>query len=306
MGGSARLANRAAKLEDTLADLDVRLVTWREALPAGDYDSHPLVEALRRRGLSVDIRAWNDRAVDWSEAAVTVIRSTWDYYRDLPAFLAWADSTTALTALFNPVPLIRWNTDKRYLLDLERAGIVIVPTVAIDSTDAGAVDRALEDRGWTDVVLKPVVSLDGHDVHRAIVGSDSMIAALGALAGAGVLIAQPFMPRITRTGELSLIFIRGAFSHAVRKHPARGEFRVQERLGGTVEAANPPPGSVGFGEAVLASLETVPLYARVDIIEGDDSPFLLTELELVEPSLFLATSHGAADRFAAAIEFSMT
>jgi glutathione synthase/RimK-type ligase-like ATP-grasp enzyme len=271
-------------------------------LPAGDYDSRPLLDALRVRGLRADIRAWNDESVDWSEASITIIRSTWDYHEQLPAFLEWIDRTSAVTALFNPAPLIRWNTDKRYLLDLYGAGIDTVPTVAFDACDVATIDAALAARGWNDVVLKPAVSLDGHGVHRATIGSASMKAALVALAGAGPLIAQPFMPRIIRTGELSLAFIRGAFSHAVRKRAAPGEFRVQERLGGTVEPAAAPAGSVEFGEAVLETLDIAPLYARVDIIEGDHAPFLLTELELVEPSLFLATDPGAAVRFAAAIE----
>jgi glutathione synthase/RimK-type ligase-like ATP-grasp enzyme len=271
-------------------------------LPGGDYDSRPLLDALRERGLRADIRAWNDESVDWSEASMTIIRSTWDYHEQLPTFLEWIERASAVTALFNPAPLVRWNTDKRYLLDLHRAGVATVPTVAFDTCEAAHIAPALASSGWSDVVLKPAISLDGHGVHRATIGAASMETALVALADAGPLIAQPFMPRIIRTGELSLAFIRGAFSHAVRKRAAPGEFRVQERLGGTVEAATAPSGSVEFGEAVLETLDTVPLYARVDIIEGDDAPFLLTELELVEPSLFLATDPGAADRFAAAIE----
>lgn len=280
----------------------VRLVTWDRALPDGDYDSVPLLGALRRRNVSAEIRSWTDRTVDWSDAYITVIRSTWDYHERLDAFLDWARRTASVTALFNPPDLLRWNTDKRYLLDLERAGVDVVPTVAIERAETTSIASAVRQYGWSDVVLKPAVSLDGHGVHRFTAGSDSMSLAIDALADAGPVILQPFMQRIVRDGEVSLAFIAGAFSHAVRKRPAHGDFRVQERLGGSVEAAEPPAGSTVFGQRVLATLPVVPLYARIDLIGSDDAPFLLTELELVEPSLFLATDPEAADRFAAAIE----
>jgi glutathione synthase/RimK-type ligase-like ATP-grasp enzyme len=270
-------------------------------MPDGDYDSQPLLTALRRRGLSADIRAWNDPSVDWTAAAVTVIRSTWDYHEDLTRFLDWITRVDAVTTLFNPPGLIRWNTDKRYLLDLERDGIAIVPTLVASATDAAGLERAIMANGWSDIVIKPAVSLDGHHVHR-VSANTGVDAILDSLAFAGTIIAQPFMNRIVTSGELSLAFIGGRFSHAVRKRPARGEFRVQERLGGTVEGVLAPAGSIAFAARVLALVDDPPLYARIDIIEGDDeSPFLLTELELVEPSLFLATHAPAAAAFAAAI-----
>jgi glutathione synthase/RimK-type ligase-like ATP-grasp enzyme len=270
-------------------------------MPDGDYDSQPLLTALHHRGLGADIRAWNDPSVDWTDAAVTVIRSTWDYHTDLTRFLDWVARVDAVTALFNPPGLIRWNTDKRYLLDLERDGIAIVPTLVASATDAAGLERAITANGWSDIVIKPAVSLDGQHVHR-VSANRGVDAILDSLAFAGTVIAQPFMNRIITSGELSLAFIGGRFSHAVRKRPARGEFRVQERLGGTVEGVLAPSGSIAFAARVLELVHGPPLYARIDIIEGDDeSPFLLTELELVEPSLFLATHGPAAATFAAAI-----
>lgn len=289
----------------TTVAVDVRLVTWKGDAPAGDYDSRPLLAALRDLGVQADIRAWDDPGTDWAEAAVTVIRSTWDYHQDHAGFLDWVDRTAAVTCLQNPPDLVRWNTDKRYLLDLERAGVPIVPTALVDAREPESALREIVARGWDDIVLKPCVSLDGHGVRRVRTGSPEITAALESLGGtATALVAQPYMDFIVDRGELSLAFIGGAYSHTARKRPGPGEFRVQERLGGSVETASPPPGAVKLARDVLDTLDEPPLYARVDLIEASlpgHPPLLLTELELVEPSLFLATHPPAAAAFAAAI-----
>jgi glutathione synthase/RimK-type ligase-like ATP-grasp enzyme len=281
--------------------MDVRLVTWAGAGPSGDYDSLPLLAALRQRGINAAISSWTDPRVDWSDAVITVIRSTWDYHEDRARFLEWTERTAAVTQLFNSPDIVHWNSDKRYLLDLERSGIRIVPTLA-----AAAVEHAVSAilaTGWTDVVVKPAISLDGHGVRRTPADADSIRSVLASIEDTGPIIAQPFMRRITDHGEFSLAFIEGRLSHVVRKLPAPGDFRVQERLGGTVHAARAPDGSIEFAQAVLDTLDEAPLYARVDIIEADDTAagFLLTELELVEPSLFLDTHPPAAGTFADAI-----
>lgn len=281
---------------------DVRLVTWTRDAPRGDYDSRPLLAALLDLGVRADVRAWTDASTDWADASVTVLRSTWDYHEDHAGFLEWIDRTAAVTRLHNPPELVRWNSDKRYLLDLERAGVAIVPTFRADPADPGAALREIDERGWRDVVIKPCVSLDGHGVRRIDAGDFSRAFDPAGTALAP-LIVQPFMPQIIERGELSIAFIAGRYSHTARKKPAAGEFRVQERLGGSVRPAVPPAGAVEFARAVLEKVGRPPLYARVDLIEGGPSapPFLLTELELVEPSLFLATHPPAAGEFAAAI-----
>lgn len=106
---------------------------------------------------------------------------------------------------------------------------------------------------------------------------------------------QPFMPRILDEGEFSLFYFNGEYSHGVLKVPAKGEFRSQEERGGVIRRIRP------LGERVPAALEETPLYARVDFVRGDAGEFLLMELELVEPSLYLRTDPQAPFRFAAAI-----
>ena len=46
---------------------------------------------------------------------------------------------------------------------------------------------------------------------------------------------------------------------------------------------------------------TPPLYARVDLLPGPDGAPQIVEVELTEPSLYLAYADNAAERFAAAI-----
>lgn len=286
--------------------MDVRLVTWAGAGPSGDYDSRPLLAELHDRAIDADIRAWTDSAVDWSDARITVIRSTWDYHEARPEFLDWAERTATVSRLFNPPDIVRWNSDKRYLLDLERKGVRIVPTIA--AADAQSAASAILGTGWSDIVIKPAISLDGHGVRRTTGDRASIHRAICSIEVHGPVIAQPFMSRIIDRGELSFAFIEGRLSHVVRKRPAPGDFRVQERLGGSVEPASAPAGSTVFAQSVLNALDEAPLYARVDIMEDDDTRdrFLLTELELVEPSLFLDTHPPSAGTFADAIAARLT
>ena len=109
---------------------------------------------------------------------------------------------------------------------------------------------------------------------------------------------QAFVPEVESRGEISLVYLDGTFSHAVRKRPASGDFRVQRDFGGSLEAMTPSEPVLAFGDGVLAAVTRPWLYARVDLVEAGGGPVLM-ELELIEPDLFL-TPAGAA-RLAAAL-----
>jgi hypothetical protein len=119
------------------------------------------------------------------------------------------------------------------------------------------------------------------------------------LADRGVLL-QPFLPEILTGGELSLLFFDGIFSHAVCKRPAPGDYRVQFQYGGTNETVDVDPALVAQARACVLAAPSLPVYARVDgLVKGGQ--FLLMELEVFEPLMFLARHPDAPSRFARAI-----
>jgi glutathione synthase/RimK-type ligase-like ATP-grasp enzyme len=268
-------------------------------------DDRALIPALAARGHTAEPVVWNDPTAAWERFGAVVLRSTWDYHLAPAAFLAWIDLLTARgVRLVNPADVVRWNVDKRYLLELERRGAAVVPTAHVtagDATLAAVAGRA----GWRDVVAKPAISATAHRTWRAaapFTTEDEARFRDIATAWGGALV-QPFVPEIATAGEWSLVYFASRLSHAVLKRAKGGDFRVQSDFGGSWAAAAPPPAVVAAAEAVLAALPFAPAscaYARVDGVVQDGA-FRLMELELVEPALFLGAAAGAVDRFADAI-----
>jgi hypothetical protein len=239
---------------------------------------------------------WDDPAVDWSAFDLVVVRSTWDYTGRRDEFVAWAEDIG--DRLVNPPEVIRWNTDKRYLAELETAGLPIVPTRFVaPGEEPGSIP------GHS--VVKPAVSAGSQDTAR----HEDRAAAevhVRALVGSGrVAMVQPYLEEIDEAGETALLYCEGAFSHAIRKGPLLlGGAATVEGLFApeNITPREPRPVEREVGDAVMAEVErrfgAAPLYGRVDLIGAE--PVVL-ELELTEPSLFFAPDDGAAARFAEAI-----
>ncbi|HEX4046214.1 MAG TPA: hypothetical protein VH309_00175 [Elusimicrobiota bacterium] len=261
------------------------------ALPAGE---RPVLDALRGAGLSAEPAVWDDPAVDWTRFSAVLIRATWDYHRKPAAFRSWVDRVEASGAvLWNPAPVVRANLDKGYLRGLEAAGVSIVPTAWIGRAAPRPLDAVLAERGWDEAVVKPAVSASAFLTRRAARGDPGAQAALDAALAHSDALVQPFLPEIAAEGEWSFVFLDGVFSHAVLKVPARGDFRVQAEHGGSVRRAEPPPELLEQAAGAAALVEGRPLYARVDGVRRGRS-FLLIELELIEPYLYLDLAPGAA------------
>ncbi len=263
-------------------------------MPKPDSDGALLMQAL---GEPVELLSW-DADADWSRFSRVVLRSPWDYHTRLPEFLAWARRVAARSRLLNPLPVIEWNSHKRYLFDLQRQGVAIVPTRFIER-DEPAAAAALAAFGGAEVVVKPAVSIGAFGALRGAADSGAMADHLRALASEGDVLLQPFLPAIA-DGEVSLIFFGGRFSHAVRKVPQTGDFRCQDLYGGVALPHEPDADERALAEAALAAAPAGWVYARVDMLRLDARPVLI-ELELIEPSLFLDTAPGSADRLAAAL-----
>jgi len=262
-------------------------------------DDERLRETLRDRGCEADLVVW-DEAVDWSAFDLCLVRSTWDYHEKHEQFLAWTRRVAAATALHNLAELIAWNSKKTYLRELAEAGVPTVPTVWIDRGSNTDIEQILSREGWQEAVIKPVVDLGARNLHRVQAGTGQADEALATVLSRQDAMAQPFLPSLEVEGELSLIYIEGTFTHAVRKHPAKGDFRVQSIWGGSVEPATPEPTHLQIGEKALTHLDEPPLYARVDLVTNQTGNPALIELELIEPNLYLSTNPAAAARLAEA------
>lgn len=265
-------------------------------------DDRSVVPVLAARGIEVVPVVWTELLPERIDAVV--LRSTWDYHLRLPEFLAWVDAIEVSgIPLFNQPSTVRWNVDKQYLLELEACGVPIVPTRHAARGSTVELAALLRDAGWAEAVVKPSVSGGAFETWRAVPRDADTVRFARQLETMDCLV-QPFVPELISEGEWSLLFFRGVFSHAVLKRPERGDFRVQEEFGGVAHAAEPSPAIVEAATRALAASGQETLYARVDgVVRG--GRFEVMELELVEPSLFLGESPGAAGRFAQALVESL-
>lgn len=257
----------------------------------------PLISLLQPAGIDANPVIWNDPVVDWSGYDALLVRSIWDYHLHVDDFQAWLGRVENLMLpVWNPVHVLRWNHHKFYLRDLEQRGIAIAPTLFFRCHDAGAVER-VRATGWTDVVIKPAVSASGYRTHAFPTDSAEAKQHVEEAAAHGDFLVQPFLPGIRERGEVSMIFLGGKYSHAVLKKPRAGEFRVQAEHGGHEVSYSPPAEIIRAGEIILKQTGMPLLYARVDGLM-EDSKFVLMELELIEPDLFLGTAPGSVNRLA--------
>ena len=295
------------------------------AAPARDLDEDlpPLEQALRALpGIQISIVNWDDPDADWSRFDVALLRSAWDYSQRLDEFLAWAARAAGRTRLLNPLPVVRWNTDKHYLRDLARSGIATVPSEFIEPGEDAAASLDLfiamhcsdtesmpgSGASEAEFVVKPAIGAGSRDAQRF--GRSERAAALAhatrLLDARRSVLLQPYLARVDDHGETALVFFAGHFSHAIRKGPLlrRGEGPTSELF--AAEQITPRKPSDDEIRVATRTLGAIPfakplLYARVDLIHDAGGAPRVLELELTEPSLFFAHAAGSAERFAGEI-----
>jgi len=265
----------------------VAFLTSQELAALTDDDRLAIPE-LEARGARVSPLVWTDaRAAEDARAFdLVVVRSPWD----------WQTAPARFAAVLDAIPRLenrsasKW-LDKRYLLELAARGVRTIPTEVI------AAPEKVAECKYPRAVLKPALGAGGHRTFSFAAAEWPRVA---AAAGAGPFLLQPFVEEVETEGEWSLVFFDGVYSHAVRKRAARGEFRVHVEWGGSVEIATPPASFVDEARRVLDAAGETFLFARVDGIPTR-AGFVLTELEVVEPELFLRAHPDAPARFADAV-----
>ena len=267
-----------------------------------DYDvSFP---AMAERGWRVETVAWDDPAIDWNGYDAVYICTPWDYPDKMDLFVDVLETIDRSSAhLINALSLVRWNLRKTYLRDLEERGGAVVPSTWHDNFTEQAVTRSFGELGSSRVVIKPQVGANAVDtfVLEEPLCRETLARLAGTFADQAFFI-QPFMENVQTEGEYSLFYFDLECSHAILKIPAAGDFRSQEEHGAEIRAVTSPDALLQAGERIMSLVEPRPVYARADFVRDSDDRFLLMELELIEPSLYLRTDDGAASRFAAAFD----
>ncbi|ANB06257.1 hypothetical protein SAM40697_2297 [Streptomyces ambofaciens] len=267
----------------------IALVTCRPGPQISvDRDLPVLAKALEAAGAEASAEIWDDEDVDWASFDLALIRSTWDYSWRAGEFTAWAEECGKLTRLANPAAVVRWNTDKRYLGDLAAAGVPVVPTRYAAPGEVPDLPDAHE------YVVKPTSGAGARfaarytpDEHATALRQVERMHAEGFTA-----MVQPYMSSIDTAGERALQFFGGRLLHASRKGAVLTPgtpYDERKVAHPGLEPWSPTPAERAGAESALAAVPDAPelLYARVDLVDGEDGRPRVMELELVEPNLFL-------------------
>lgn len=264
-----------------------------ELIPSEQY----LLSQLPESGIEATPIVWNDTAVTWDDFDGVLIRTVWDYHKNIDAFKSWINQLAQIGLIVgNPTDVLEWNYHKNYLKELAQKGIAIPPTLFVPQ-GSNLSEVAIP---WPSFIVKPAVSATAFQTFRLTADTyEQQLPILKDIAKQKDLLIQQFIPSISEQGEYSLMFFDKKYSHAVLKTAQDGEYRVQAEFGGSYAPVEPEDMLVRFANKVLANISSPCLYARVDLVVYQDQPMLM-ELELIEPELFLLTD-ATRQKFVSAI-----
>ena len=260
------------------------------------------MDALKRKGLKVVRKSWDDKEFDWSQTRYAIFKTTWNYFDRFAEFSEWMESASKLTKFINPIETIRWNIDKHYLAELQSKGVNVPKTLFIETGDKRTLKEIYETAGWPDCILKPAVS--GAARHTYKLNRENITEfenIFSELISYEPMMLQEYQYSITEKGEYTYVVFGGKFSHAVLKRAKDGDFRVQDDHGGTVHEYNASDEEIEFAESVVAIVNPLPAYGRVDAIIDNEGRLAVSELELIEPELWFRFKPESADDYADAV-----
>ncbi|SFA60563.1 glutathione synthetase, ATP-grasp domain [Pedobacter suwonensis] len=287
--------------------MKIALITY---LDKGAYDTttvesedDKLLNFLKEKGLTIDLVIWNNPHINWEDYQVAILKSPWDYFDLIEDFYTWLDLlATKKVKLLNPINVVRWNSDKRYLKEIEAAGLKIIPSIFINKQNRVSLKHFFDEFNTDKLIVKPCISGGAKNTFKVTIDHvEAVNHQLNHLLQEEDFIIQPFLPEILESGEWSFIFFNGTYSHSLIKKAKPGDFRVQPAHGGSVHPQNPDHDLIAMAQQYVDLFAKNCLYARVDgtFVNGE---FLLMELELIEPFLFLNTAPENYDRYYEALK----
>ena len=266
------------------------------------FEEQLLKSALEKKGLNVDITYWDNPSYDWSKTKSVFLKTIWDYLEKLEEFSRWLDEVRNQTQFINSYELVKWNIDKHYLKDLELKGINTVPTYFANQYSQESLSHITKNMGWKNIVIKPAISAAAFQTFKIVEGQINANEELfQELIKNRDMLVQPFFSTISELGEASLMIFDGKFSHAILKKAKKGDFRVQDDFGGTVHDYSPSKDEVAFALKVFKACDSMPLYGRADIVWDQKKNIYLSELEIIEPELWLRNHPKSAESIAEAV-----
>lgn len=261
-----------------------------------------LKSAFEAQGLKVDITYWDNPSYEWQQTKSVLFRTVWDYFERFDEFWDWLEQVKNKTRLINSYELIKWNIDKHYLRDLKNNGIQVVPTYFADRGNNICLQEIANLNDWKHIVIKPAISASAFNTYKITNDEIEQKEQLfHELLQTHDMLVQPFFPTISELGEASLMVFGGKFTHAILKKAKAGDFRVQDDFGGTVHDYNPTQEEIKFAEKVFQSCTSLPIYGRVDIVWDSNKHIYLSELEIIEPELWIRNRPESANKIAEAV-----
>lgn len=272
-------------------------------LPANNFNEvEDLLPFLQRKGLDIHAEIWDNPGIDWGKYDVALLKTPWDYHQKAEQFKEWLDRIQAMgIQLLNDYNIVRWNMDKHYLAEIEQAGLNIIPSIFLEKGWKGEFLHLFDTLQSGKLIMKPCISagskhtivLCKDDIHHQTTSAYTLLAD-------GDFMVQPYMEEV-QDGEWSFVFFNNTYSHTIIKKPKSGDFRVQQIFGGSILPVSPPQSYIDGAAIYVQQFAKQALYARVDglIVKGS---FMLMELELIEPFLYLSYSENAVERYYRALK----
>lgn len=266
-----------------------------------------LLSFLIQEGLAITEEKWTDENVNWANYSHAILKSPWDYFDKFPQFISWLTKLEKLRIkLLNPYEIIRWNSDKHYLSNIQKEGLLVTPTHFCEKNTLPELATYFQIFEAKELVIKPTVSGGSKNTFRFSKHNVTEIEVLvHHLLKEEAFMIQPFLQEIEAEGEWSFLFFNGEYSHSLLKKAKSGDFRVQHYLGGSIHPQSPSEEQITVAKQYVTLFAKNCLYARVDGVYVNGA-FNLMELELIEPFLFLFTHPQAYENYSKALKSMLT
>lgn len=250
-----------------------------------DEQMSKLIPAFASKDIQLETLPWRQAAENAANYDAYLPLFVWDYFEgNQEAFLSEIAKSAQKTKIFNNFDVIRWNSEKSYLDELDSSGAPVIQTIYLDRVTETGIATAFETLDTNTLVIKPVIG--GGAWRQVLYKQGDPFPSKDKLPPEGAMV-QAFLPSVQSEGEYSFLYFGGHFSHGVLKRAKSGDYRIQSIYGGTEETYTPSNEERESARLILDALEFTPLYARVDLLRGNDGALKLIELELLEPYLYL-------------------